>query len=108
MRNKKDFGQFQPRVLLCSDSFFDDNEDSGSGSSDITNHIIDQVGTLTNTLLLRDANPVNTAILTNTPISTPYVNTGSIGSSMSQGNLLTIGLLVLGAIAVFGVIRAES
>lgn len=104
MRNKKDFGQFHPKVLLCNDSFFDDNEDSGSGSSDITDHIIDQVGTLTNTLLLRNANPVNTAILTNTPISTPYATTGTVGS-LSQGNLLTISLLVFGAFAVFAGIR---
>lgn len=104
MRNKHFLGDFKPRVLSCNYEFFDDQEDSGGGSSEITNHIIDQVGTLTNTLLLRNANPVNTAILTNTPISTPYVSAGGVGA-VSQSTWMTFALLALGAVAVFGAIK---
>lgn len=103
MRKLRDLAIFQPPTMLCS-QFFDDDEDSGDGGSSLTEHIFDQVATLTNTALLRNSNPVNAAILTNTPISTPYVTTGVMGG-IPQGSLMTFGFLALAAVAIFAGIR---
>lgn len=100
MRDK--YLQFQPKGI-CGISFFDDQDDNGSGSSDLLDHIVDQTGNLLNTALLRNANPVNTAILSNTPISTPYAQ---VGAANSQSVWLFVGLAILG-IGAFAVIESR-
>lgn len=92
-------GEFKPKSHLChidwENVLFGDESDGG-GSSGIVDHLIDQAATLTNTALLSDANPVNTAILTNTPISTPQY---SIGTSNSTALWVLAGLVLFGGFA---------
>lgn len=95
MREK---GIFTPKNLKCSvdwNEFLFGDDESGGGSSGIVSHLIDQAATLTNTALLSDANPVNTAILTNTPISTPQYN---VGTSNSMFGWVLAGLVIVGGL----------
>jgi len=73
----------------------DDSGGGGGGTSDLISHIIDQAAHLTNTALLQDANPVNTAILTNTPISTPQY---AVGTSNSMVAWVVAGLAIFGGL----------
>lgn len=103
MREKGKFTPPTPRSICLIDwgsvLFGNEDDSGGSGSSGIVDHLIDQAATLTNTALLSNANPVNTAILTNTPISTPQISTGVSNSSLwVVGGLFALGLLGIFAI----------
>jgi len=99
----RDYGQFTPRKPsgVCSIDwenvlFGDEESGSSGGGSSLVNHLIDQAATLTNTALLSNANPVNAAILTNTPIATPSY---SVGTSNSAVAWVLAGLAIFGGLA---------
>jgi|ERR1041385_499302 hypothetical protein len=100
MRDRGIFVPPSPRSRCSVDwdsiLYGDDDSGGGGGTSDLIGHIIDQAAHLTNTALLSDANPVNTAILTNTPISTPQY---AVGTSNSMVAWVVAGLAIFGGLA---------
>lgn len=77
--------------------------DSSGGGSSIWASLIGAAGQVTNTAILSHANPVNAAILTNTPISTLGTTTG-----ISLGTGTTSGLVVIGALVVVGILLVSA
>lgn len=92
------------KKLHCN---YSSNVDGGSpsgGSSDILGSIFQGVSAVTNTAILANANPVNTALLTNRPIATPYASTG-IAAAMPSSSLLWVGILLIVGFVIFGSMR---
>jgi len=81
--------------------------DGGQGSA-ILGSIFSDVASVTNTAIIANANPVNAAILTNTPISSSAsgISTGVSGFSMSNPGSAWIWIAVAIAV-IFLYLRSE-
>lgn len=75
---------------------FGDDENSG-GSSAILGSLFSSAASVTNTAIIANANPVNAAIITGTPLSTPGATVGA-GAQMTSGSLFLVGALVVGLV----------
>lgn len=73
---------------------------TGIGTSALVSSILSDAASVTNTAIIANANPVNAAILTNTPLTTPGAVVGGVPTSMGTW-------LVLAVIAVVIVIFAS-
>jgi hypothetical protein len=93
----------KPTLILRGIGFQDDGEDDGGGTSDLLTSIFSDAASVTNTAIIANANPVNAAILTNTPLTTASATVGT--SSLTSGTSL-IWLLVA-AVVVFFVVLSE-
>jgi hypothetical protein len=71
---------------------------SGAGYSDVLSSLFASAASVVNTNTIANANPVNAAILTNTPIATPTLSTGYAGATVPSGGWFLFGALILGGI----------
>jgi hypothetical protein len=71
------------RKLAKGEKVMDTNgtEGSGSSSSELLTSIFSDAASVTNTAIIANANPVNAAILTNTPLTTANASVGATSSS---------------------------
>ncbi len=83
--------------------YVDDPSQDGGGFSlgGFASQLLNTAATLTNTALISDANPVNAALLTNTPLSTPAARVGAAADPSKT-------ILVLGGLAIVGLVFFEA
>lgn len=86
------------------DTYGDSSSMSGGGSS-IWAGLFAGAASVANTAILAGANPINAAIATNTPISTPMLSTGYSGNTLAaaapSGNMLMLIVLAVLAFLAF-------
>ena len=85
-----------------STTFVSQGSGGNSGNSGVLGSLFSSAASIANTSIIANANPVNAALLSNSPISSPSTGvTGALGGS-GYGMILIIGILVIGAFALFG------
>jgi len=85
-------------------SIQDQEPAGGVLSSPVTAALATGAAGVATAAVLSRGNPINTALLTNQPIATPYGSTG-IAAAASSGTWIVLGILVLGGLFIASSMR---
>jgi len=77
---------------------------SGSSSSDVWSSLFSSAASVVNTGIIANANPVNAALLTNQPLTTPQYVVGA-GATMTSSSTFLLVALAVGGVILFAAMR---